>query len=86
GQKPTFTALSYTWGEPVMDGTLVLDGKILKITKNLETALNAIWRGGWSAKKWWIDQICINQSDIDERNSQVNLMREIYKKSEEVVV
>ncbi|KAL2687893.1 hypothetical protein Neosp_005462 [[Neocosmospora] mangrovei] len=29
----------------------------------------------------WIDQICINQSDVKERNSQVMLMGRIYKQS-----
>ncbi|KAH7249544.1 heterokaryon incompatibility protein-domain-containing protein [Fusarium solani] len=29
----------------------------------------------------WIDQICINQSDLKERNSQVMLMGRIYKQS-----
>ena len=29
----------------------------------------------------WIDQVCINQEDPDERTMQVLLMREIYKKA-----
>ena len=30
----------------------------------------------------WIDQICINQEDLDERCSQVSIMHEIYSKSQ----
>jgi len=31
-----------------------------------------------SARYFWIDQICIDQSNLEERNSQVKLMRKIY--------
>jgi hypothetical protein len=34
----------------------------------------------------FIDQICINQSDIQERNQQVALMEAIYKSAEHVIV
>lgn len=33
----------------------------------------------------WIDQICINQQDLHERNRQVQLMREIYGNATEVI-
>ncbi|KAJ4984360.1 hypothetical protein SVAN01_10133 [Stagonosporopsis vannaccii] len=34
----------------------------------------------------WVDAICINQSNIPERTSQVRMMREIYSKADCVVV
>jgi Heterokaryon incompatibility protein (HET) len=34
----------------------------------------------------WIDAICINQDDIDERNEQVRMMGNIYQKAERVTV
>ena len=34
----------------------------------------------------WIDSICINQSDLAEKSSQVNLMRRIYRKAKRVIV
>lgn len=34
----------------------------------------------------WIDSICINQNDVDERTSQVGIMREIYAKCTEVII
>lgn len=33
----------------------------------------------------WIDAICINRFDIDEKNSQVRKMHSIYKKADKVV-
>lgn len=32
----------------------------------------------------WIDQICINQSDVEEKSHQVALMSHIYKYCKEV--
>jgi hypothetical protein len=37
-------------------------------------------------KKFWVDSICIDQTSHAERNQQVALMGEIYKRAEQVVV
>lgn len=34
----------------------------------------------------WVDVICVNQSDLDERNAQVQLMREIYSNATRVII
>ena len=102
--KP-YSALSYTWGLPVFDGSIILDGKSFPVTISLETALRAMRSRSsdpsltmstaftYSATGatagptyWWIDQICINQMDIDERNNQVALMRRVYKRAASVQV
>jgi hypothetical protein len=35
---------------------------------------------------WWIDYLCINQDDVEERNSQVAIMKDIYRGAQEAVV
>jgi hypothetical protein len=40
--RRTFSALSYTWGPPVFDGRIIIDGKVLHITSALERALRQI--------------------------------------------
>ena len=35
---------------------------------------------------FWIDALCINQTDNDEKGQQVRLMREIYASAESVIV
>lgn len=35
---------------------------------------------------WWIDFLCINQEDDEEKTSQVAIMKEIYKGAQETVV
>ncbi|KUI59987.1 Heterokaryon incompatibility protein 6, OR allele [Cytospora mali] len=42
--------------------------------------LEAAW-----ARRVWIDQICINQGDIPERNDQILLMTEIYSRAQQVI-
>ncbi|RYP79954.1 hypothetical protein DL770_006429 [Monosporascus sp. CRB-9-2] len=34
----------------------------------------------------WVDAICINQGDIEERNEQVSMMRDIYSSSKRVLI
>jgi hypothetical protein len=37
-------------------------------------------------KHWiWIDQVCIQQEIVEERNHQVSMMAKIYRNAEEVI-
>jgi hypothetical protein len=77
---PRYTALSYCWGAPVMDRTIVLAGQHFPVTTNLELALRHMRDAKQdpfrnfdvpTMRQWyWIDQICINQADLDERGSK----------------
>lgn len=57
----------------------------LLVTNNLLDALYQL-RDNTSDLQLWIDAICINQSDVRERNSQVTLMGDIYHAAEAVIV
>ncbi|KIX95488.1 uncharacterized protein Z520_08608 [Fonsecaea multimorphosa CBS 102226] len=91
-----YNAMSYCWGEPKMDGRVIVDGHVFPVTRNLESALRqmrkratkeaATARAPSPMTLWWIDQICINQEDIEERGNQVSLMRRIYKGAQSVHV
>jgi hypothetical protein len=83
--KPhSYEALSYVWGSPSMSDSLRCDGKSINITLNLRDALRRL-RLADRHRALWVDQICINQSDTDERSSQVALMDRIYKMTKQVV-
>jgi len=79
-----FAALSYTWttegGDCSLSKQVECDGAIIKITANCEAALRRI-RQVEKSFDFWIDAICINQSDDDEKSLQVPQMRQIYKKA-----
>ncbi len=83
--KPRYDALSYVWG--ARTGTLPLecDGKIVLITPNCEDAMRYL-RHTKMPVVVWIDAICINQGDFDERAQQVPLMGAIYQGAGEVIV
>jgi hypothetical protein len=57
----------------------------LKITPNLNCALMNL-RLDSQPRVLWIDAICINQTDLVERSTQVNLMLQIYQKAKKTVV
>lgn len=80
-----YTALSYTWGPPVFDGRIECDGHIRNVTLSLETALRHFRRKDYSVVMW-IDQLCINQEDMDEKAQQIPLMGRIYKHALNTVV
>jgi hypothetical protein len=95
---PTFKALSYTWGAPYREvhgedtdtpalftNHITCNGKQLAITRNLFDALHNLREGKVSA--WlWVDALCINQMDLDERASQLLLMGHIYSSAMEVII
>ncbi|KAH8805255.1 heterokaryon incompatibility protein-domain-containing protein [Xylogone sp. PMI_703] len=73
-----FTALSYTWGSPANPATISVNGISFSVTRNLESALRHL-RDRHVSRDLWIDALCINQTDNDEKGSQVSFMRQIYK-------
>lgn len=73
-------AVSYVWGSRPRDCEIQIDGSLLRVTETLVKVLEYL-RGISNAKTFWIDQICINQDDIEERGTQVSLMHEIYTKA-----
>ncbi|KAK5989047.1 Heterokaryon incompatibility 6-like protein [Cladobotryum mycophilum] len=72
-----YTALSYTWGEPIFSGNVVCDGHNKAITASLEAFLKR-FRSKDHSITLWIDQICINQDDNKEKEKQIPLMGRIY--------
>jgi Heterokaryon incompatibility protein (HET) len=79
---PAYDALSYTWGSPELCSKINLDsgGADLAITANLDLALRRMRARTppGMPTRIWADGICINQTDVPERNQQVRLMRRIY--------
>ncbi|ORY18787.1 heterokaryon incompatibility protein-domain-containing protein, partial [Clohesyomyces aquaticus] len=83
GQK--YVALSYTWGNPDQRAYIIANGARQYVRKNLERALSALRRGDQDVILW-VDALCINQENLDERNEQVTLMANIYRNSEDVFI
>ncbi|KAJ4855732.1 heterokaryon incompatibility protein (HET) domain-containing protein [Trichoderma breve] len=82
---PSFEALSYCWGDATDKLLIFCNGVPFPVTKNLESALRHL-RQTEDERTLWIDAICINQDNIPERNYQVSIMKDIYRKARHVVI
>jgi hypothetical protein len=81
---PAYQTLSYVWGDPKVTNPILLHGHTFHVTINLYAALRRL--RSKKTRVIWIDSLCINQSDTDERNYQVVLMGKIYERCQEVLV
>lgn len=81
----SYEALSYTWGSPGTSRSITCNGCHASVSENLFHALHQLRRPEKEVT-FWIDQLCINQADIEERSSQVALMGDIYFKAARVIV
>ncbi|KAH8669109.1 heterokaryon incompatibility protein-domain-containing protein [Xylariales sp. PMI_506] len=84
-QNPVYECLSYAWGEPSQKTyDIVCNGKDYVIQENLVIALFLLRQG--QPRVLWVDQICINQKDTSEKNTQVLRMAAIYRSASQVVL
>lgn len=79
-EQPSYKALSYEWGRKDITKYIIVNGIRVQVTHNLEAALRRI-RKSDSEVILWVDAVCINQQDLDERNSQVAMMSKLYSKT-----
>ncbi|PVH79250.1 HET-domain-containing protein [Cadophora sp. DSE1049] len=84
-ERPKYEALSYTWGRADDLRAIELNGTRVEVRKNLALALVHL-RHTSEERVLWIDAICINQADLEERNRQVELMSYIYARAKRVLV
>jgi hypothetical protein len=85
GEKPKYKALSYMWGDERGKQRIRINDAEFWITRNLHDALLHLrWRR--ETGLFWIDAICINQDDVQERNRQLRMMSHIFFRAEFVVV
>ena len=66
--------------------TISVNGRSLAIRANLHDFLSCYRELEPYSPLLWIDQICIDQSQVQERNHQVGLMDQIYQKAEKTIV
>ncbi|KAF4624350.1 hypothetical protein G7Y89_g13822 [Cudoniella acicularis] len=77
---PPYIALSYHWG--LAKDTLVsitLNGQPFNATANLKAALIQLQKSG--LKTLWIDAVCIDQENAEEKSQQILQMGAIYRKA-----
>jgi len=82
-----FEAVSYTWGPPSDDPVSLNQEPYIKIgdrhhriTWSVRHALD-VFRLTNDTRNLWIDQICIDQTDDEEKSAQVPLMGQIFRRA-----
>ena len=91
GTSP-YTTLSYSWGrdsdgDASLSREILIDGARLAITENLYDGLMRVRPNEERPPYFlWADALCINQGDIPERNSQVAIMADIYRKASNLII
>ncbi|KAL8750832.1 MAG: hypothetical protein Q9199_006823 [Rusavskia elegans] len=79
---PDYRALSYTWGAPSTNPLSNIRG--YRFTPNLIACLSVLMVQ--VPGLWWIDALCIDQDDPDEKSQQVKKMRDIYARAQQLYV
>jgi hypothetical protein len=83
-----FEALSYTWdtSDSKNEGSklIMLNGQRFSLTSNLHSLLRSRSSLFWE-RTIWVDAICINQGDVDEKSRQIRLMTKIYTKCDRTI-
>jgi Heterokaryon incompatibility protein (HET) len=79
-EEPEYIALSYTWGDPQDTQPITVGHRSVAVTRNLYSALGHLQNEN-TARFIWIDAICINQLDNEEKCWQVQFMRSIYQRA-----
>lgn len=87
GTDARYTCLSYTWGSEHNKKDILINGRIFQCRENLWNFLNiAREKPNMVNEAFWMDAICINQSDVFERNHQVSQMGHIYSSATSVLI
>ena len=79
-----YIALSYVWGSPDKQELILLNNRPHLVHRNLHQFLSYA-STDLVDKSIWIDAICINQQDTNEKNHQVQMMSRIYSKAKAVL-
>jgi hypothetical protein len=84
---PPYLALSYVWGSEESSEIILINGHEITIRRNLWNFLVHVFEDNVQVQPGmevvsqllWIDAICIDQTNMSERASQVRLMKDIYQ-------
>ncbi|KAI8954427.1 heterokaryon incompatibility protein-domain-containing protein [Xylaria longipes] len=78
-------ALSYVWGQRRKGKAIWIDGDLFQVNENLYDILIYL-RHPHATRTIWVDAICINQLDLNEKAQQVRHMDEIYFKAKKTII
>jgi Heterokaryon incompatibility protein (HET) len=84
GRHQIYEALSYSWGHPERTASIITDQEVLYVPTPMADALQHLRytdRDRWL----WCDPLCVDQSNLTEQSTQVQIMMLIFSKATWVV-
>ncbi|KAI0147063.1 heterokaryon incompatibility protein-domain-containing protein [Xylariaceae sp. FL1272] len=86
-QDAQFLALSYVWGPHEPTISAMIGGRPVEVVPSVIQAIQHIQAlPGMEGQRIWIDALCINQKDDTEKSTQVDVMGDIYRKADRVLM
>ncbi|KAJ4296384.1 hypothetical protein N0V90_006429 [Kalmusia sp. IMI 367209] len=77
---PPYTAVSYTWGEDAPTDLIYINAQPFHVRRNLWSCLYYMGQDSEAPlTHLWVDAICIDQTNDQERSAQVRAMGTIYR-------
>lgn len=99
-EPPSYWALSYTWGDATPTHAVNVNGQSYEVRQNLYDLLRTVSMGGWPNVEeefeteigtpfhqsyFWVDQICIDQGNHEEKSIQVHRMKYVYRRASSTI-
>ena len=89
-EYPEYFALSYVWGDGAQDREILANEALLYISRHLLQGMSnmlLLFERDHPDNRWlWIDAVCIDQRNPEEKAIQVPLMGEIYSRAQQVLI
>jgi hypothetical protein len=84
-----YEAVSYAWGDDIATERVTVDSpsrlQSLQVRKNVSLMLRYL-RSADNPRQLWIDAVCIDQTNIQEKEHQVQRMGHIYSRADRVLI
>lgn len=82
-----FRAISYAWGSDKLTHRIKCNDMIMAVTQSVADMFSSTAISDLCIDMpLWVDAVCINQRDDDEKAAQVRMMASLYSQAEEVIV
>lgn len=81
----SYETISYAWGDASIRADVRVNERLMEVTRSAEQVLRRVQLQNKS-RFIWIDAICIDQTNLDERAHQVALMTKLYRHGERNLV
>lgn len=82
--RPVYHAISYHWGSPLPTSEVCVEGEVVKLRKTVAELFDCL-RQRYGPRRCSGLICCINQHNLDERNSQVTMMADIFASAVDVI-